>query len=177
MKVERFLHVKDIIDKESKQALASAEKPTMVSRAFVPMSLDLITFGQYLDLKRLKTDEDVLFVPAQVLLGLTIKQVMREDIRVVYGFSKWVCEEVSRINDMFARCNQTPTAEERAAGVERLQFGDFGMIDWYAQRMGIQDHDEVLKVSWRRVYQVMKNDSEVSAYRKRLEQEYSKKNK
>lgn len=167
--------VRDVIDKESQLALSGAPKPTKLGGVHTPKSLDELTFGQYLDLKRLKTDEDVLCIPAQIVLGLKLWEVMQLNVLEAFGFSRWVVDEVVKINKMFGEVNQAATPEERAAGIERLQFGDFGMIDWYAQRMCIQDHDDVLSVPWKRVLQVMRNDSEVSAYRRRLEREYNKK--
>jgi hypothetical protein len=177
MTVERFLIVRDVIDKESQLMLSHAPKPSCLCRAYTPETLDYLTFGEYLDLKRIKTDEDVLCIPAQVVLKQKLKHIMKADVRDVFGFSRWVIDEVVKINKMFSEINQAATPEERAAGIERLQFGDFGMIDWYAQRMRIQDHDDVLKLPWRRIYQVMKNDGEIAAYRKRLEKEYNKKSK
>jgi hypothetical protein len=54
------------------------------------------------------------------------------------------------------------------AGIDRLNFGVFGLIDWYARRMGITDHDEVLKVPVLRVYQCLKMDKEQQEYENRL---------
>ena len=60
------------------------------------------------------------------------------------------------------------TSEQMRAGIDRLNFGVFGLIDWYARRMGITDHDEVLKVPVLRVYQCLKMDKEQQEYENRL---------
>ena len=61
-----------------------------------------------------------------------------------------------------------PTAKEKQAGVEKLQFGLFGILDWYAKRMGITDHDDVLTVPWLRIYKCMDMDNKVEQYQRRL---------
>ena len=50
-----------------------------------------------------------------------------------------------------------------------MRFGLFGMLDWYAVRMGISDHDQVLKVPWLRIYKCMDMDNKRRAYEKRLQ--------
>ena len=58
--------------------------------------------------------------------------------------------------------------DEIAAGVNDLDSGPFGLVDWYARRMGYKDHDEVLRVPWLRVWQTMKIDADRDDYERRL---------
>ena len=44
----------------------------------------------------------------------------------------------------------------------------FGILDWYAKRMGITNHDEVLTVPWLRIYKCMDMDNKVEQYQRRL---------
>ena len=69
---------------------------------------------------------------------------------------------------MFADINRKPNADEIAAGVESLKYGAFGVVDWYARRMGISDHDDVMSVKWFRIYECMRIDTETREYERRL---------
>ena len=73
---------------------------------------------------------------------------------------------LERIQTIQMFCN--PTAEEIRAGINKMNFGVFGMIDWYARRMGITDHEEVMSVPWVRVYKCLDMDSQTNEYHKRL---------
>ena len=44
-----------------------------------------------------------------------------------------------------------------------------GMLDWYAVRMGISDHDQVLKTPWLRIYKCMEMDYKRSLYERNLQ--------
>ena len=88
----------------------------------------------------------------------------------VVRFVGWVVSEVERINKLFDKIQAKPTAKEQRAGVERLDFGLFGMIDWYARRMGIQNHDEVFQVPWARIYKCMDMDAKTRDYERRLQE-------
>ena len=47
------------------------------------------------------------------------------------------------------------------------------MIDWYALRMGITDHEEVMRVPWMRVYQCLSMDNQKQEFEKRLSEVYN----
>ena len=81
----------------------------------------------------------------------------------------WTFGEVEKINNIFEKLHTEPTHREKQAGVERLQFGLFGMLDWYAQRMKIQNHDDVLQVPWARIYKCMDMDAKKAQYERRLQ--------
>lgn len=95
----------------------------------------------------------------------------------VFGFVNFCRAELERINKLFEAVAPTHTSEEIAAGIEDLNFGTFGVIDWYARRMGITNQDEVYSVAWVRIYTCMKNDNEQSEYEKRLNKQYLNKYK
>ena len=80
----------------------------------------------------------------------------------------WVFGEVEKINKLFNKTKTNYTQRERQAGVEKLQFGLFGMLDWYARRMGIENHDDVLRVPWMRIYKCLDMDTKQSQYERRL---------
>ena len=68
-----------------------------------------------------------------------------------------------------------PTPEERRAGVDKLSFGLFGLVDYYATRMGITDHEQVESVPWVRVYKCLDMDAEKIRYERRLREIYQNK--
>lgn len=103
------------------------------------------------------------------------KQVLRADATEILGFVYWVAKEVKRINKLFASTNVPPTPEERQAGVDRLNFGFFGLVDYYAQRMGISNHEEVECVPWIRVYKCLDMDAKRVMFERRLRNVLNKK--
>ena len=71
------------------------------------------------------------------------------------------------MNKLFESLTPQATAKEKQAGIDTLHFGLFGMLDWYALRMGITNHDEVLQVPWMRIYTCMEMDNLRHAYERR----------
>lgn len=149
--------------------IESQPRPNKMCGRDVPTSLNDLTFG---DLTALSAEGNNIFVAvnaARVVLGVkSRRRVLREPASTTAGFLNFVRAEAERINKLFATVNRKPTADEIAAGVESLQFGAFGVIDWYACRMGIQNHDDVLSVKWVRIYECMRIDAERSEYQQRL---------
>ena len=82
-----------------------------------------------------------------------------------------VPEKVEKINKLFEKASGKPSEIERRAGIDKLTFGLFGMLDWYALRMGYVDHDEVLRVGWMRIYKCMDMDTKKAEFNKRLQEE------
>ena len=104
----------------------------------------------------------------KVLLGMD-EQETGECLAVeVVSFVGWVIGQVERINRLFDKAKGHPTDKEVRAGIERLKFGMFGLVDWYAKRMGIQNHDDVMGVSWIRVYKCLDMDTKTKEFNRRL---------
>ena len=78
-----------------------------------------------------------------------------------------VKSEMERIGKLFQSLQSSNTADEKMAGIDRMNFGTFGVVDWYAKRMGIVNHDEVFATPWQRIYQCMKIDHEQNEFEKR----------
>ena len=131
--------------------------------------------GELMQLQSIETEHDILFVPCTVLMGLSKRYISQLPASDVLGFVQWVAKEVERINKLFASTNVPPTPEEKQAGSELLNFGPFGMIDYYAQRMGITDHAEVDSVPWVRVYKCLDMDAKRVRFERRLRNILSKK--
>ena len=108
----------------------------------------------------------------------TVRRGMTKvEVEAVLGFSSWVTKEVERITKLFETTSVAPTPEEKRAGVDQLSFGLFGLVDYYATRMGITDHEQVESVPWIRVYKCLDMDAEKIRYERRLRKIYQDNNK
>lgn len=153
--------------------LETLTRPLKVGKHATPENLNEMTLGQMIEFSNLKTGSEMFYRVCDVLLQMKQKEVDRCNAVEVVRFVGWVAGSVKKINALFDGVKNKPTKEERQAGIEQLNFGIFGLIDWYARRMGIKDHDEVLGVHWGRVYQCLKMDNETEQYRKRLDKVYA----
>lgn len=158
--------------------LKKAKRPAFVLGKEVPANLNTISYGMLDDFSRVdQGDTDPAVSVFSILLGLTPKQVYSLNVFDVFGVINFVREELERINGLFSSIKVTHTQEEIAAGVEELNFGTFGVIDWYAKRMGITNQDDVYSIAWIRIYTCMKNDNDKAEYEQRLNKQYTEKAK
>ena len=155
--------------------LENQECPKFLCGREVPSDLNRISYGQLDDLQTSAESEDPFYDTCNILLGVEKKELLDEDVNDVFGFVRFVVKEIDRINKLFSSIKPSYSQEERAAGVESLNFGSFGVLDWYAQRMHIANQNEVRDIAWVRIYQCMKNDNERNEYEHRLTKVYQKK--
>jgi hypothetical protein len=177
MKLKRLINILPCIDTESKERLQKIARPDSIGRKKTPVTLDFISYGQLIQLSGMTTDKDCLLRPCEVLLDIPQRKALRSDAAQVVGFSNFTLAEVKRITDLFKACRVNPSSEEKQAGIDSLDFGVFGVLDWYARRMGITDHDKVLEIGWLRVYNAMSIEKKREDYRRRLERIYNDKQK
>jgi hypothetical protein len=85
------------------------------------------------------------------------------------GLRNMVVSEQERIAGLFQSLSREPEAAEIMAGIDKMNFGMFGLADWYARRMGINNHDDAFNTPWVRIWQCRKNDIEENEYQKRLQ--------
>lgn len=160
--------------------LRQQPRPDTLCGEDVPANLNHITYGQLDDMRDLSDADtqstDLVAAFAEILFGHPMN-VYDEDVNAVFGFVNFCVSEITRINTLFSSIQPSYSQEERAAGVESLSFGSFGILDWYARRMGLTDHNEVCSVPWVRIYQCMKNDHAQQEYERRLHSQYTKKTK
>ena len=142
-------------------------RPAFVANVRTMENLDNITFGQLIQLSELQDSDDAFFIICEVLLGLTRAQTRKARAIDVVRFVGWVTTEMKKIVKLFEKVNIKPTRLETLAGIDTLQFGLFGVIDWYAQRQGIQNHDDVLQVNWMQVWKCMDMDAKKIWYNRR----------
>nr|DAN89896.1 MAG TPA: hypothetical protein [Caudoviricetes sp.] len=169
MSVGDFLIIYKCVDSSLIDELAEiVRKPYIIAGNKTPDDLNNITYGQLCDLRSIKDDHDMLFVPLRVLFGLKDDDIKKLPFHKVLAFSVFVSNEVKRINDLFDSIKIKHDSNEIKAGIDDLDFGLFGEIDWYAQRMGFQNHDEVMDIPWVRLFKCKEIDNGIEGYSRRL---------
>lgn len=165
--------------KKNIDILNKAERPKYLLDHEVPENFNLLNFGQYSDLcDAMGGNNDVDMLKAivkAVYPDATDEQIEAESVFKVFGFCNFAAREIDRINKLFGSIEVECSDEERRAGIGKVQFGTFGILDWYAKRMGIIDQNEVNSVAWVRIYTCMKNDSAEVAFQRRLQKIYNQK--
>lgn len=155
--------------KEIKDYLEVLPAPTFINDKEICTNLNAITYGQLDDLSRINNGDPVVNV-FDILLQMQKEDVYALKVGDVFGFCNMVTREVTRINKLFSSISLEHTPDEVAAGIDQLSFGSFGILDWYAKRMGITNQNEVRSVPWVRIYTCMKNDTAQVAYERRYNQ-------
>ena len=157
--------------------LRKQKKPFSLCGKELPGNLNAISYGMLDDLRTAATTEDPIGGCAKVLLGIGSNKLVTADVNDVFGFASFVTKELEKINKLFSEIKQTYSKEEEAAGIHELDFGSFGVLDWYARRMGISNQNDVRDVAWVRIYKCMKNDNMQSEFERRLHKQYMNNNK
>ena len=172
-----YLTMFDLCSKEIQEEyisiLARQPRPERLCGEIVPMTLNHLTYGQLDDLHTLATSKErnPEHRMCEIIFGKFLS-LMDEDVNKVYGFLNFCGSEIKRINDLFSSIKTDYSQEEIAAGVKELSFGSFGVLDWYAKRMGITNQNDVRDVAWVRIYTCMKNDNAQQAYERKLQEVY-----
>lgn len=152
--------------------LRSQPRPDKLCGKNVPKDLNSISYGTLDDLRTATGEDDIAGTCAKVLLGVEPEELLGEDANDVFGFANFVTSELKRINQIFKGIKVSYSREEIAAGVRDLDFGSFGVLDWYARRMGITNQNEVRDVAWVRIFQCMRNDAIKNEYERKLAKQY-----
>lgn len=152
-------------------------RPETLCGKEVPESLNAVSYGTLDDLQTAAESKDPVAETCTMLLGISPSDVYEEDVNDVFGFVNFVTAELQRINNLFSQIKPSYSNEEKQAGIDRLNFGAFGVLDWYAQRMHIANQNEVRSIAWVRIWQCMKNDNERNEFERRLSKVYTKKKK
>ena len=177
MTLQEFLVLDGIVRNttEVQEQIKNLPKPYSVGGVKTPDSLNDITIGELMELQSAENERELILKCCTILLSLTERNALKSQANDVLGFSVWVSKELERIAKLFQSTTIPPTPEEKQAGVDSLNFGMFGILDYYALRMGITDHEEVEKVKWIRVYKCLDMDAKKARYEKRLRTIYAKK--
>lgn len=158
------------------EILNNSEKPNTLFGKPTMDDLNLISFGQYSDLCDAMGEQNHIAAIGKMVTTLYPNKsqwdIDREDVIKVFGFANFVCKEVDRINKLFSSVHLEYTDQELRAGIEDMQFGVFGILDWYSKRMGITDQNDVMSIGWVRIYTCMKNDTQEADFNRRLQKVY-----
>lgn len=149
-------------------ALKAVPCPARIGRKEAPQDLNDLTLEQLVRLEDIGRNRGVFAAIAEVLLGRDEDWAMKAPALPMLGLRNMVVAEQDRIAGLFSSLSREHEAAEIMAGIEQLNFGMFGLADWYARRMGITDHDEAFATPWLRIWQCRKNDLEEAEYQKRL---------
>lgn len=162
--------------KEELLAILQSEPcPMFIKGKKVPEDLNGVTYGLLDDLHiDASSGLDPISNCLQTLMGFTSEEIMKLPVEEVYGFRNFITKELERINKLFEDIKVNYSSEEISAGVNELNFGSFGVLDWYAKRMGIKNQNDVRDVAWVRIYTCMLNDTQMNNYERRLNKQYSK---
>lgn len=156
--------------KEIVDWLNAQERPAFLNNHEVMKNLNGINYGQLDDLSRVSNENDPFAESIKILLNIDDAEIYDLPVDKVFGFCNFVTKEIERINKLFSSISIDHTADEISAGIEQLNFGSFGVLDWYAQRMKISNQNDVRAVSWMRIYTCMKNDTAQAQYERRYNQ-------
>lgn len=152
----------------------SRKKPPVVcDKEIADSAINLITFAEYVKLAATK-DDNAFLLAAQEVFGIT--GLRNENAERALGFLNWAAHGVARITDLFNKASIPATSEEKAAGVEKLRFGLFGIVDWYARRMHIS-HAAAEETRWINLYKCLDMDVKTAIYERKLQQQYINKSK
>ena len=152
------------------QSLVLIPPPKKFCKKDIPDTLQMVTFGLLTELQNAPKDNDYLrtcCALVSVLTGVDEKVVASRRAYDVLGIVNMIQSEMERIGKLFNSLQTDHTSDEMAAGIDKLEFGTFGLVDWYAKRMGIIDHEEVFNTPWARIYQCMRIDHEQGEFEKR----------
>ena len=179
MTIQEFIIIYPLASNRSEvdEQIKHLPKPTFLCGKVIPDNLNEISIGEMIMLQQMISNapNDYERINGCALIILHESVPLEYSAEDFFGFGMWVMRELQRIARLFDSVKNPPTDEERQAGVEQLNFGFFGTLDWYCRRMGITDHSEAEKVPWVRVYKCMEIDSKTAAYERRLRKIYASK--
>lgn len=171
----QMLAIERVLTRESRAALEALPKPEKVCGVRVPRNLNNLTMGDLLELQ-VNGNNALIDKIATVILKVRPRRCYNERADKMFGFVFWVGRELERIAGMFKSSSNEPTPDEIKAGINDLDFGPFGVLDWYAHRQRYQDQNDAANVAWVRVCECLRIDNERAAYEQRLREILASKN-
>lgn len=134
-----------------------SEKPRRLCGRYMPSTLTHIRMGTFVEVMQCKDEIKLL----KTIYNVTESELQNEWAQNVIGAIKWTIEQLESITESFSQLEDGTKTDK--------QGNIFSAIDWYAQRMGITNHDDVLKVPCLIIWQCAKEDQERRA--KKLKQQ------
>lgn len=177
MKVSKFLLVASSISGKLVEKIIEEGRPEKVCGIETPVDLSGLSLGELIRLQNIRVESmsEILFLPSEIVMKLSERSLYKAEAETLLRFSFWCLNEVKKITEMFGKTGVKPTPEELEAGINRITSDSFTLVDYYALRMGYQDHAEAEKVPWVRVYRCYKADAEGKEFERRLYKVINKK--
>lgn len=166
----KFVSLMPFMTEQTIKSLILIPPPKVFYKKPVPQDLQGVTFGVLTRLQQAPKDNDyykTCCALVAVLTGVNPDIVGSRRAYDVLGIVNMISSEMERIGKLFKSLQTENTNEEIMAGIKNLDFGAFGLVDWYAQRMGIIDHEEVFNTPWARIWNCMRIDHEQGEFEKR----------
>lgn len=169
---EEYLAIEPLLSEDSKREVLTIPRPRKVGKCEVPENLNDLTIGALLMMQRGGKDARSLCgVVARDVVGTTFEALMEAKAYDVIGLLNFVAEEMQRISKLFSEAGRKPTSQEIRAGYNELDFGAFGIIDWFTQRSnGRLSHEEASAVKWPLILEAMRKDAKLERYGRRYEE-------
>lgn len=167
--VADVLRWEPFLEDDQIRELKEVAPPARIGGIDAPQDLNDLTLGQLIQLESIGAEKGVFAAIAVVLLDKDEDWAAKAPALPMLGLRNMVVKEQDRIASLFKSLAHEPDAAEIMAGIEKLNFGMFGLADWYARRMGISDHDDAFDTPWLRIWQCRKNDIDEAEYHKRLQ--------
>lgn len=167
----KFAALLPVLSADTVAAIKELNAPRKICGTPCPANLQRVNYGTLITLQ--SVGAGTYYETATNLVAALFPEIKRERIdnapaADVLGVVAMIAREMERIGKLFATLNNDPTPEEQRAGVELLQFGAFGIADYYAKRMGITDHETAFKTPWARIFKCLSMDKARGDYEKRL---------
>ena len=134
----QFVMLMPYMTEQTVKSLVLIPPPKKFNKRDVPDTLQLVTFGVLTQLQQAAQDNDYFKTCCKlvsVLTGVDEKIVASRKAYDVLGIVNMIQSEMERIGKLFQSLQTDKTSDEQAAGIEKLNFGTFGIVDWYAKRM------------------------------------------
>ena len=167
--VADVLRWEPFLEADQVNELKEVTPPARIGGIDAPQDLNDLTLGQLIQLESIGAEKGIFAAIAVVLLDKDEDWAAKAPALPMLGLRNMVVAEQNRIASLFKSLAHEPDAAEIMAGIEKLNFGMFGLADWYARRMGISDHDDAFNTPWLRIWQCRKNDMEEAEYQRRLQ--------
>lgn len=167
----KFAALLPALSAETTKAIKDLHAPRKFCGCDCPDSLQRVNYGTLVTLQATAAAsyyETATNLVMALFPDLSRAKIDKAPAADVLGVVSMIAREMERIGKLFATLNEDPTPEEQRAGVDMLQFGAFGIADYYAQRMGITDHETAFNTPWARIFRCLSIDKARGDYEKRL---------
>lgn len=167
----KFAALLPALSEETTKAINNLNPPAKFCGVKCPPDLQRVNYGTLVSLQTSPQENyynTVVNLVSVLFPGVKRAKIERAPACEILGVVSMIRREMERIGKLFATLNEEPSEDEQRAGVETLQFGAFGIADYYAQRMGICDHEEAFKTPWTRIFRCLSMDKARGDYEKRL---------